>query len=501
MRIRLMWCSNIVLQKRCRTWINNLKLTILVNFNLESGLKSICMDISASSLNFPEFDGELLTDPAELAKVSHNFGQLISRTPLALLKPGSRDDIVKMVQFARCFGIKLVPRGQAHATGEQNQIQDGIIIDMTTLNKVHVLNDHVAVIDAGATWHKLLAHTLTQGLSPPILTDYLDLTIGGTIAVGGIGGQAFSFGAQTDNILELEVVTGTGEKVCCSPTNNAELFNSVRAGLGQFGIVVGARLPLVDVLGKVRTYTLTYTDARTLMTDQLTLINEGNERFNYIEGYAKFDEGRGWYFLLEVAKYFSADQQPDDTFQLSGLSFESGSQMIEDMDYYSFANRLQPRIIFLQQLGLWEIPHPWLSIFIPEQKAVSFIEDLFNTLTIQDVGLSPASVLQLYPLHRQRINTPFLQLPNSQRFFIFSLLRGVTPGSVSAETMVAQNRCLFEKVVALGGKSYPVGSLIMQRQDWKNHFQQGWDNFLQAKSHYDPDNIMTPGQGISLKSI
>ena len=49
------------------------------------------------------------------------------------------------------------------------------------------------------------------------LPDYLDLSVGGTLAVGGVGAHASrGFGVQTDNVVELQVVTGTGEEVTCS---------------------------------------------------------------------------------------------------------------------------------------------------------------------------------------------------------------------------------------------------------------------------------------------
>lgn len=99
-----------------------------------------------------------------------------------------------------------------------------------------------------------------RGKSPPTLTDYIDLSIGGTLSVGGIGGQVFAHGLQVDNVLELQVVTGKGKLVTCSPTHRKKLFNSVRAGLGQFGIIVRARVRLVDVPSTVRVYTAFYTE-------------------------------------------------------------------------------------------------------------------------------------------------------------------------------------------------------------------------------------------------
>ena len=39
-------------------------------------------------------------------------------------------------------------------------------------------------------------------------------------------------------------------------------------------------------------------------------------------------------------------------------------------------------------------------------------------------------------------------------------------------------------------------SVSMNRRDWDVHFGAIWPLFDGAKSYFDPDNILTPGQGI-----
>ena len=46
-----------------------------------------------------------------------------------------------------------------------------------------------------------------------MLTDYLELSVGGTLAVGGVGATSIEPGVQSDHVLELEVVTGEGRAV------------------------------------------------------------------------------------------------------------------------------------------------------------------------------------------------------------------------------------------------------------------------------------------------
>lgn len=63
--------------------------------------------------------------------------------------------------------------------------------------------------------------------------------------------------------------------------------------------------------------------------------------------------------------------------------------------------------------------------------------------------------------------------------------------------MLAQNRALYDQAVALGGKPYVIGAIPnFTHADWQQHFQPEWNFLVNAKKHFDPDNVLTPGQGI-----
>ena len=117
----------------------------------------------------------------------------------------------------------------------------------------------------------MLRATLAQGKTPPVLTDYLELSVGGTLIVGGVGGTTSAFGVQSDNVIDIEVVTGEGKKVTCSASDNAGLFNAVRAGLGQLGVITKATLKLVAAPESVRRFLLVYPDLATMLRDERLL--------------------------------------------------------------------------------------------------------------------------------------------------------------------------------------------------------------------------------------
>jgi FAD/FMN-containing dehydrogenase len=447
---------------------------------------------AATALDFPDFDGELLTDDAFLDAAADDYGHTVSRRPVAVLVPGSVDDIVALVRFARLHRIGVVARGQGHSTFGQAQAEAGVVIEMSVFDTVHEVNAADAVVDAGVTWLELLQQTIPAGLAPPVLTDYIELSIGGTLSAGGVGAQTFHSGAQIDSALELQVVTGRGNLVTCSPHHRRRLFHAVLAGLGQFAIIVRARLRLVPAPPSARLYQATYDQLTAMTGDQRRLL--ADRRFDTVQGSAVPDGAGGWLYVLEATKNFAPGDEPDDDALTGDLNFLPGQLVVQDLPYFDYLNRLAPIVELLKQIGVWYFPHPWIDLFLPDDQAEGFIADTLAELTVDDVGQGPVLI---NPYHRDAFAPSFLRLPHGDVVFLFALLRNAIPPTPErAAELVAANRALFEAAVGAGGLSYPIDSVPKERIDWLRHYGPLWPAFALAKLAYDPDQILAPGQGI-----
>src|SRR5688572_19096006 len=443
-----------------RTFLRGTLAGAIVVAGFDTGLRSW---VSAAELeqratalaeDFPNFNGELLLDDASRAAAADDFGHLVHRQPLAVLKPGSVNDVVKLVRFARRNNIKVAARGQSHSTQGQAQVDAGVVIDMTTLATVHEINPTNALVDGGTRWLDLVAQTVPQGLTPPTLVDFLELSIGGTLSLGGIGSQAFRFGPQVDNVLELQVVTGEGDLVTCSPALNTALFEAARSGLGQFGVIARARVRLIAAPANARLYHAFYSSLPDFLSDLEKLIDD--KRFDTVQGFAVPDGAGNWLYQLETTKNFSPGNEPDDAGLLNGLAFNPGTQTSQDMTYFDYLNRLAPLVAFLRQIGVWDFPHPWVNLFVPAANAETMIGETLTNLTVDDVGQGP---ILIYPFNRELFRAPFFRVPDSRHFFIFSLLRNAVPPTPErAAELVAANRILFDRAVSQGGKRYPNDS-------------------------------------------
>ena len=135
----------------------------------------------AAAPNFPTFDGTLYMDPAgsaQLDAAADDFGHMVSHRPLAVLDPGSINDVVVMVQFAKQHDIKVSARGQGHSTQGQAQNEAGVVINMSTLNTIHSITATEAHVQGGVTWFDLAGQQRPQDLRRPrSLTTYTSASV------------------------------------------------------------------------------------------------------------------------------------------------------------------------------------------------------------------------------------------------------------------------------------------------------------------------------------
>jgi FAD/FMN-containing dehydrogenase len=450
----------------------------------------------------PSLDGTLVTDPAVLGEYADDWGHIIHRMPLAVLRAGSVNDVVKMVKFANAHGLRIVSRGNGHTTFGQSQVAAGVVIDLRGLNQIHAITNTHADVDAGVVWADLVRAAAAVGRTPPVLTDYTDLTIGGTLSVGGIGGMSFRHGAEVDNVDELTVVTGAGDVVTCSPKRNADLFNVALAGLGLCAIIVRASIRLIKARERALSVQLFYTDLPTMLRDLRTVTDEN--RFDYARTQS-MPTGNGFVHFMEVTTYYTPDDDsPDDDddddhiiddARFAGLSFIPGSAQVADrtyVEYCELTNVLFDEI--LEPTGLNALPHVWLDIFVPGSAI-----DTFGPQTVagfDPASFLPGSVLLFFAFKRNRTRQPMFRVPDEDTYFLFDIIRTAPPVPDVVNAVVADNRRIYEANRALGGTSYVISSVPMSRADWQQHYGPVWPLLTRVKATYDPRNVL--GAGVSV---
>ncbi|KAJ8500506.1 hypothetical protein OPV22_011058 [Ensete ventricosum] len=487
----------------------------------------------ASSLESLRIDGNLSFHDVSLA--ARDFGNRYRLLPSAVLHPSSAADVAATVRhvFRMGSGSKLTvaARGHGHSLQGQAQADGGIVVRMEKLpgceTKVHDGEQPYVDASGGALWFNVLLECLKHGLAPKSWTDYLHLTVGGTLSNAGISGQAFRHGPQISNVHLLEIVTGKGELLNCSAEENADLFYAALGGLGQVGIITRARIALEPAPKMVRWIRVLYSDFASFTEDQEMLIAL-KETFDYIEGFviinrtgllnnwrssfnpenpvqaSKFDSDGRILFCLEMTKNFDQDNAEIMNQQvealLSKLRYIPSTLFQSEVSYLEFLDRVHVSEVKLRSKGLWEVPHPWLNLLIPRTRIRDFAAEIFGKI-LPDSNNGP---ILLYPLNKSKWdNRTSAVIPDEEIFYLVAFLSSA-PSSSDHDSLgraLKQNDRILDfcKQADIRMKQY-LPYYTMQ-EEWRAHFGDRWEDFARRKDVYDPLYILAPGQRIFQKAV
>ncbi|KAJ1278566.1 hypothetical protein BS78_04G089300 [Paspalum vaginatum] len=388
-------------------------------------------------------------------------------------------------------------------------------------------------VDAGGEqlWADVLRAALAHGLAPRVWTDYIRLTVGGTLSNAGIGGQAFRHGPQIANVDELDVVTGTGDMVTCSKDTNSDLFFGALGGLGQFGVITRARIRLERAPKRVRWVRLAYTDVVTFTKDQEFLIsNQAGDgevvAFDYVEGQVQLNRslvegpkstpffsatdlsrlaelaamsGSAAIYFIEGAMYYTEDDTTTFVDQkmealLEQLSFEPGHVFTKDVTYVQFLDRVREEERALQSVGAWEVPHPWLNLFVPRSRILDFDNGVFKAL-LKDAN--PAGIILMYPMNKGKWDDRMTAVTpaGDDVFYAVSLLWSAFSAE-DVHRLERGNKAVLEFCVqeGIGCKQYLPHHT--SQDGWQQHFGAKWSRIAELKAKYDPHALLSPGQRI-----
>ncbi|PKV97489.1 berberine-like enzyme [Amycolatopsis echigonensis] len=164
--------------------------------------------------------------------------------PRLVLRCRSVSDVVQAMAYAAETGARIVPRGGGHCFVNRCPA-DGIVVELSGLDRITVDDTGVATIGAGARLGAVYAALHGEGRTIPAgcgdTVGIAGLTLG-----GGIGILGRQYGLTCDRLVGAQVVLADRSVVECGEHRESELFWALRgAGGGQFGIVTELRFATV----------------------------------------------------------------------------------------------------------------------------------------------------------------------------------------------------------------------------------------------------------------
>lgn len=165
------------------------------------------------------------------------YNAMINRRPRLIARCADVADVMAAVKFGREQGLLTAIRGGGHNAGGLGVCDDGLVIDLSPMDYVHVdSRRRTVLVGAGALWRHVDHATHPFGLAVPSgiisTTGVAGLTLG-----GGIGYLTRRYGLTIDNLLAVEMVLADGRFVTANAKENSDLFWAVRGGGGNFGVV------------------------------------------------------------------------------------------------------------------------------------------------------------------------------------------------------------------------------------------------------------------------
>lgn len=178
----------------------------------------------------PSLKGEIMTDDS-IRLIYATDASAYRELPLAVVYPGTKSDIIKLIHFAREYSTSIIPRTAGTSLAGQ-VVGHGIVADVSK----HMTR--IIEINKDEKWVKV---------EPGVILDELNLVlkehdlffgpetstsnrcmIGGMVGNNACGSHSLIYGSTRDHTLEIETILSDGSEATFSSISEKEFQNKVK---------------------------------------------------------------------------------------------------------------------------------------------------------------------------------------------------------------------------------------------------------------------------------
>jgi D-lactate dehydrogenase (cytochrome) len=159
----------------------------------------------------------VLTDESDTASYLTDWRRRHTGKALAVVKPGSTEEVAAAVRLCNEFRVPIVPQGGNTGLvlgSVPDESGKAIVLSLTRLNRIRAIDtiNNTMTVDAGCILENIQSAAAEAGrLFPLSLAAEGSCTIGGNLATNAGGTAVLRYGNTRELCLGLEVVTAQGD--------------------------------------------------------------------------------------------------------------------------------------------------------------------------------------------------------------------------------------------------------------------------------------------------
>jgi FAD/FMN-containing dehydrogenase len=199
----------------------------------------------------------VIVDPDVIASYTTDWtGRFVGRS-VAVVRPGSTEEVAGVVLTCRELGVPLVPQGgNTGLVGGGVPLNDEVVLSLRRLGEVEPVDTAAGQVTAGAgvTLSALRQAAIADGWAYGVdLASRDSATVGGMVATNAGGTRVLRYGDTRAQVLGVEAVLGTGSVVShlsglVKDNTGYHLPGLMCGSEGTLAVVTAARLLLVPAL-------------------------------------------------------------------------------------------------------------------------------------------------------------------------------------------------------------------------------------------------------------
>ncbi|HEX8804206.1 MAG TPA: FAD-binding oxidoreductase [Acidimicrobiales bacterium] len=294
-------------------------------------------------------------------------------TPLAVVRPGSTEEVAALLRVADEHRIPVTARGAGTGmSGACIPQPDGIVVSFERMDRIVEVDEEnfVAVVEPGVRLDQLDAELAPRGLVYPVFPGEYSASLGGNVSTNAGGMRAVKYGVTRQHVLGLEAVLPSGEVITSGGkivkvSTGYDLTQLVVGSEGTLALVTKAWLRLYPRLTHAATLLAPFAtlDEVTAAVPRIVGSGVGPLILEYIDmmtmaaatAYVGLDLGipddvreRALAYLVVALESTHADRLDEDTQAVAALLAELGG-----IDVYVLPDGAAAQLIDAREKAFW----------------------------------------------------------------------------------------------------------------------------------------------------